>query len=98
MDEILNKAALERLILLQRLGGKLGKIHDLHAVFPQRLRKAVVLRLCAVEVGNVVKKQTFQRIGHELLQLMAGPLQQYLFQRSNLTSYVNSHRLHPMFV
>lgn len=52
-DKVLNEAAAQAVAQGQRLRGQIGKIDDLHAAVAQHLRKAVMLRLRAAQVGNV---------------------------------------------
>ena len=79
VDEIRHKLPAKRIIALQRLGRQLGKVDDLNTLLLQGAGKGIVLRLCAAEIGNVVKEKLLQRVGHQLLQFAAGALQQHLF-------------------
>lgn len=90
-DKVLNEAAAQAVAQGQRLRGQIGKIDDLHAAVAQHLRKAVMLRLRAAQVGNVVKQKALHRIGDELLQLPAGALQQDFLQRADFASHINGH-------
>ena len=90
-DKVLNEAAAQAVAQGQRLRGQIGKIDDLHAAVAQHLCKAVMLRLRAAQVGNVVKQKALHRIGDELLQLPAGALQQDFLQRADFASHINGH-------
>ena len=79
VDEICHKLPAKRIIILQRLGGQLGKVDDLYTMLLQGAGKGIVFRLCAAEIGNVIKEKLLHRVGHQLLQLTAGALQQHLF-------------------
>ena len=63
--------------------------YDLCAVFPQKLHEPVMLLLRAVQIGNVVKEQAFQRIRHKILQLPPRAVKQDLLQRTDLTFNVD---------
>ena len=97
LDKLADKAAAHLRISGQRLGHQFLQIQHLRSVVPQHLRKGIVLLLCRLQIGNIVKQQPFQFAGYQLLQLRPRTVQQHLLQRSRFTSDTNRHRLLPVF-
>ena len=56
-----------------------------------------LLRLRTEEIRDVVKQELLEGIRHKLLQLAAGALQKYLFQRSDFTSDIDGHGIFPFY-
>ena len=96
LSEVPDERLLKSFVLRQRLGGELGEVHHFHTVVPEHLGKAVVLRLCTLQIGDVVKKQPLQGTGDQMLQLLAGPVQQHTAKGGNFTVDLNWHMKTPL--
>ena len=64
---------------------------NLHALLAEAVGEGVVLLLGLPEIGDIVKQQTPQLAGYQVLQLLPRPVKHYPLQRSNFTFYVNRH-------
>ena len=74
----------------QHVGHEVLQINDLDAVVTQDLRKRVMLLLCDLQEGNVVKQQLAQTVRRQMQQLTARTMQKNFFQRVDLASNTNT--------
>ena len=92
LDHVVDERLAQLRPLPQHIRRQILQIDDLRAAAAQDLCEAVMLLLCAVEIGNIVEKQLLHGIGAEMLQLPSGSLQKHPFQRADFACYTDRHR------
>ena len=90
-DDVLNKRLAQRRLARQNLCRQSVEINDLRPVFAQKLRKAVMLLLRAVQKRNVVKQKLLHRLRAQVLELPPRALQKDPSERSNFACHMNRH-------
>ena len=98
VDEIIHELPAQRVALRQRLCRQLGQIQNTNALFSKHVRKAVMLRLRALKIWDVVKEQALHGIGCKLLQFAARPVQQHGAKLADLAFYIDCHANSPLIL
>ena len=74
---------------IHRFAQQILQIHHVHPALPQDAGEGVVFLLGVDEVGDVVEELMGQIVGHQVLQLHAGAVEQDGLEFSDLGTYAD---------